>query len=125
MKSTNFCEILSLLYGILIHETDNNSNSQINADDSSTITVHEKTFLIVINSMNLLNTIAILDLDTFQVRKRKVLIFFIWIIYFNFRLLSVKKQYHFNFDMLQIIFLLTVIIYRPQSVIICYVKLYH
>ncbi|CAF2625926.1 unnamed protein product [Rotaria sp. Silwood2] len=66
MKSTNFCEILSLLYGILIHETDNNSNNQMNNDNNSTITVHEKTFIIVINSMILLNTLAILDLDAFQ-----------------------------------------------------------
>ncbi|CAF0923481.1 unnamed protein product [Rotaria sp. Silwood1] len=66
MKSTNFCEILSLIYGILIHETDNNSNNQMNTDNNSTITVHEKTFIIVINSMILLNTLAILDLDAFQ-----------------------------------------------------------
>ena len=70
MKSTNFCEILSLLYGILIHETDNNSNNQTVTDNNSTITIHEKTFVIVINSMILLNTLAILDLDTFQVRTK-------------------------------------------------------
>ena len=71
MKSTNFCEILSLLYGILIHETDNNNNNNNNqtiTDNNNTIAVHEKTFVIVINSMILLNTLAILDLDTFQVR---------------------------------------------------------
>lgn len=67
MKSTNFCEILSLLYGILIHETDTNSNNQMHTDHNSTITVHEKTFVIVINSMILLNSLAILDLDAFQV----------------------------------------------------------
>ncbi|CAF4050504.1 unnamed protein product [Rotaria sordida] len=66
MKSTNFCEILSLIYGILIHVNDNNSNNQMNIDNNSTITVHEKTFIIVNNSMILLNTLAILDLDTFQ-----------------------------------------------------------
>jgi hypothetical protein len=66
MKSTNFCEVLSLIYGILIHETDNNSTNQAITDNNSTITAHEKTF--VINSMILLNTLAILDLDTFQVR---------------------------------------------------------
>ena len=65
MKSTNFCEILSLLYGILIHETDN----QINTENNGAFTVHEKILIIVINSMILLNTIATLDLDTFQVRE--------------------------------------------------------
>ncbi len=68
MKSTNFCEILSLLYGILIHETDTNNNNQTITDNNSTVTLHEKTLAIVINSMILLNTLAILDLDTFQVR---------------------------------------------------------
>lgn len=69
MKSTNFCEILSLLYGVLIHETDsNNNNHQTITETNSTITLHEKTFVIVINSMILLNTLAILDLDAFQVR---------------------------------------------------------
>jgi flagellar basal body P-ring protein FlgI len=62
MKSTNFCEILSLLYSIFIHDTGNNS----------TIIVHEKTCLIVINSMVILNTLATLDLDTFQVRIKLV-----------------------------------------------------
>jgi hypothetical protein len=66
MKSTNFCEILSLLYGTLIHETDNN-NQIITENNNNTVTVHEKTILIVINSMILLNSVAILDLDTFQV----------------------------------------------------------
>jgi hypothetical protein len=68
MKSTNFCEILSLLYGVLIHDTDNNSNNQTITDNNSTMTVHEKTCTIVINSMILLSTLATLDLDTFQVR---------------------------------------------------------
>jgi hypothetical protein len=68
MKSTNFCEILSLLYGVLIHDTDNNSNNQTFTDNNSTMTVHEKTCTIVINSMILLSTLATLDLDTFQVR---------------------------------------------------------
>jgi len=70
MKSTNFCEILSLLYGILIHEIDTttNNNNQTITDNNSTVTLHEKTLVIVINSMILLNTLAILDLDTFQVR---------------------------------------------------------
>jgi ABC-type Fe3+-citrate transport system substrate-binding protein len=79
MKSTNFCEILSLLYGILIHETDNNNNNnnQTITDNNNTITVHEKTFVIVINSMILLNTLAILDLDTFQVRTE------LWNFYFK------------------------------------------
>ncbi|CAF1121133.1 unnamed protein product [Rotaria sordida] len=72
MKSTNFCEILSLLYGILIHETDSNNqiitenNNNINNNNNNTITLHEKTITIVINSMILLNTIATLDLDVFQ-----------------------------------------------------------
>ncbi|CAF4176320.1 unnamed protein product, partial [Rotaria sp. Silwood2] len=78
MKSTNFCEILSLLYGILIHETDNNNqiitennnnnnnNNINNNNNNNTITLHEKTVTIVINSMILLNTIATLDLDAFQ-----------------------------------------------------------
>ena len=65
MKSTNFCEILSLLYGILIHETDSN---QTILDNNSTVPLHEKTLAIVINSMIILNTLAILDLDSFQVR---------------------------------------------------------
>ena len=69
MKSTNFCEILSLLYGILIHETDSNNNQMITENNHHTITLHEKTITIAINSMVLLNSIAILDLDTFQVRK--------------------------------------------------------
>ncbi|UJR37944.1 hypothetical protein I4U23_030629 [Adineta vaga] len=64
IKATNFCEIFSLLYGILIHETDNN-NQTIN-DNHPTITLYEKTLIIVQNSLVLLNTIAILDLDTFQ-----------------------------------------------------------
>jgi hypothetical protein len=64
MKSTNFCEILSLLYGILIHEIDNNNQT---ITENNNTTLHEKTITIVINSMILLNTIAILDLDTFQV----------------------------------------------------------
>ncbi len=68
MKSTNFCEILSLLYGILIHETDSNNNQTI-TENNNTISLHEKTSTIVINSMVLLNTIAVLDLDTFQVSK--------------------------------------------------------
>jgi len=68
MKSTNFCEILSLLYGILIHETDSNNNQTI-TENNHTISLHEKTSTIVINSMVLLNTIAVLDLDTFQVSK--------------------------------------------------------
>ena len=69
MKSTNFCETLSLLYGILIHETDNNNNNtQTITDNNNPVTLHEKTLTIVINSMILLNTLAILDLDTFQVR---------------------------------------------------------
>jgi hypothetical protein len=68
MKTTNFCEILSLVYGILIHETDNTSNNQTMNDNNSAITLHEKTLVIVNNSLILLNTIAILDLDTFQVR---------------------------------------------------------
>lgn len=69
MKSTNFCEILSLLYGVLIHETDsNNNNHQIVTENNTATTLHEKTFVIVINSMILLNTLAILDLDAFQVR---------------------------------------------------------
>ncbi|CAF3402161.1 unnamed protein product [Rotaria socialis] len=63
MKSTNFCEILSLLYGILVHDTDNN---QMNTENNSTITLHEKTYVIAINAMILLNTLAILDLDAFQ-----------------------------------------------------------
>jgi len=70
MKSTNFCEILSLLYGILIHEIDNNNQTitdNNNNNNNNTTTLHEKTIVIVINSMILLNTIAILDLDTFQV----------------------------------------------------------
>ena len=70
MTSTNFCEILSLIYGILIHETENNHNSNnhpVMADNNATMTLHEKTFVMVNNSMILLNTIAILDLDTFQV----------------------------------------------------------
>ncbi|CAF3968819.1 unnamed protein product [Rotaria sp. Silwood2] len=77
MKSTNFCEILSLIYGILIHETDNNNqiitennnnnnNNINNNNNNNTITLHEKTVTIVINSMILLNTIATLDLDAFQ-----------------------------------------------------------
>ncbi|CAF2174642.1 unnamed protein product [Rotaria magnacalcarata] len=90
MKSTNFCEILSLLYGILIHETDpnnqtitennnhnnnnnnnnnsssNNNNNNNNNTHNNTLTLHEKTITIVINSMILLNTIATLNLDTFQ-----------------------------------------------------------
>jgi hypothetical protein len=69
MKSTNFCEILSLLYGILIHETDSNNNNQTITENNNTISLHEKTSTIVINSMVLLNTIAVLDLDTFQVSK--------------------------------------------------------
>ncbi|CAF1556292.1 unnamed protein product [Adineta ricciae] len=64
MKSTNFCEIFFLLYGILVHETDN--NNQIIHDNHHTITLHEKTLIIVQNSLILLNTIAILDLETFQ-----------------------------------------------------------
>jgi hypothetical protein len=68
MKSTNFCEILSLLYGILIHEIDTN-NQTITENNNSITTLHEKTIIIVINSMLLLNTIAILDLDTFQVSR--------------------------------------------------------
>ena len=48
---------------LLIHETDDNNNQTI-----LTIPSTEKTFVIVINSMILLNTLAILDLDTFQVR---------------------------------------------------------
>lgn len=72
MKSTNFCEILSLLYGILIHETDSNGNPTncSIAENGGTITLHEKTYVIVNNSMILLNSIALLDLDTFQVRFR-------------------------------------------------------
>ncbi|CAF1249522.1 unnamed protein product [Rotaria sp. Silwood1] len=76
MKSTNFCDILSLLYGILIHEADNNNqiitennnniNNNNNNNNNNTITLHEKTITIVINSMILLNTIATLDLDAFQ-----------------------------------------------------------
>lgn len=77
MKSTNFCEILSLLYGILIHDTDsnnqiiteNNHNINTNNNGNNTIALHEQTVTIVINSMTLLNTIAILDLETFQVSK--------------------------------------------------------
>lgn len=69
MKSTNFCEILSLLYGILIHETDSNNNQTITENNHNSGILHEKTITIVINSMVLLNTIAVLDLDTFQVRK--------------------------------------------------------
>ena len=70
MKSTNFCEILSLLYGILMHETDSNNNNNNNptiTESNSPLALHEKTFVIVNTSMILLNTIAILDLDTFQV----------------------------------------------------------
>ena len=76
MNSTNFCEILSLLYGILIHETDTNNNNttQTIAENNSTTTLHEKTLSIVINSMIILNTLAILDLDSFQVRIRRVLV---------------------------------------------------
>ena len=67
MKSTNFCEILSLLYGILIHEIDTNNQTITENNNSNTTVLHEKTNHILINSMILLNTIAILDLDTFQV----------------------------------------------------------
>ncbi|CAF4082845.1 unnamed protein product, partial [Adineta steineri] len=69
MKTTNFCEIFSLLYGILIHDTDNNNNNNNNQtmhDNNSPITLHEKTLIILNNSLILLNTIAILDLDIFQ-----------------------------------------------------------
>ncbi|CAF4037414.1 unnamed protein product, partial [Adineta steineri] len=71
MKTTNFCEIFSLLYGILIHDTDNNNNNNNNNnqtmhDNNSPITLHEKTLIILNNSLILLNTIAILDLDIFQ-----------------------------------------------------------
>ncbi|CAF1137260.1 unnamed protein product [Adineta steineri] len=66
MKSTNFCEILSLLYGILIHETDGNNNQTITENNQNIIILHEKTITIAINSMILLNSIAVLDLDTFQ-----------------------------------------------------------
>ena len=69
MKSTNYCEILSLLYGILIHETDMNNNNQAVAENShSVVTLHEKTVTVAVNSMVLMNSIAVLDLDTFQVR---------------------------------------------------------
>ena len=69
MTSTNFCEVLSLIYGILIHETENNHNNNhpLITDNNATMALHEKTFVMVNNSMILLNTIAILDLDTFQV----------------------------------------------------------
>jgi hypothetical protein len=73
MKSTNFCEILSLLYGILIHETDNNNQIITENNNNNTVTLHDKTILIVINSMILLNSIAILDLDTFQVNLASIL----------------------------------------------------
>ena len=74
MKSTNFCEILSLLYGILMHEMDNNNNNNPTiTENNSPLTLHEKTVVIVNTSMILLNTIAILDLDTFQVGRRSSL----------------------------------------------------
>ena len=121
MKSTNFCEILSLLYGVLIHETDsNNNNHQTITENNSAITLHEKTFVIVINSMILLNTLAILDLDTFQVRlKMCENSMMLWIS----RRHSVKKQSHFNFDMWLIIFSLIVIINKRPWVIRFSVKL--
>ena len=68
MKSTNYCEILSLLYGILIHETDINNNQSITENHQNAAMLHEKTITIAVNSMILLNSIAILDLDAFQVR---------------------------------------------------------
>lgn len=66
MKSTNYCEILSLLYGILIHEIENTNNNN-NQTVTETTTLNEKTMKIANNAMTLLNTIAILDLDSFQV----------------------------------------------------------
>ena len=69
MKSTNFCEILSLLYGVLVAETDNNNNNQAISENNNITPLHDKTFIIVNNGLLVLNTIAILDLDTFQVGK--------------------------------------------------------
>ncbi|CAF4122568.1 unnamed protein product [Rotaria sordida] len=71
MKSTNFCKTLSLLYGILLHQT--NSNNQTitgnNNNNNNTVTLHGKTIIIIVtNSIILLNTIATLDLDSFQVK---------------------------------------------------------
>ncbi|UJR08302.1 hypothetical protein I4U23_012573 [Adineta vaga] len=66
MKSTNYCEILSLLYGILIHETDINNNQTLAENNQNAVTLHDKTMTIAVNSMILLNSVAVLDLDTFQ-----------------------------------------------------------
>mgnify|MGYP001026049808 FL=1 len=71
MKFSNFCEVLSLLYGILVHETDINTHPTIITNNNSNLLVNDKLYLIVINSLNLLNTIAILDLETFQVKDYK------------------------------------------------------
>jgi len=82
MKFSNFCEVLSLLYGILVHETDINTHPTIITNNNSNLLVNDKLYLIVINSLNLLNTIAILDLETFQVKDYK---FSFWI------LISIKQ----------------------------------
>ncbi|CAF1081580.1 unnamed protein product [Adineta ricciae] len=66
MKSTNYCEILSLQYGILIHDTDINNNQTTTENHQNAAMLHEKTITIAVNSMSLLNSIAILDLDAFQ-----------------------------------------------------------
>ncbi|CAF0765046.1 unnamed protein product [Didymodactylos carnosus] len=63
MKCTNFCEILSLLYGLLIQNTDNQSFDNNNPCHKP---LQEQTLTIVLKSTTLLNTIAILDMDTFQ-----------------------------------------------------------
>lgn len=75
MKFSNFCEILSLLYGILVHDTDNNTH-QVMTDNNSNLLINDKILLIVINSLNLLNTIAIVDLEIFQVNNRVQMIYF-------------------------------------------------
>lgn len=67
MKSTNFCELLSLLYGILVNETDNNNNSQAVTESHGITSLQDKTFTVVNHSLLVLNTLAVLDLDTFQV----------------------------------------------------------
>jgi len=47
-----------------MHEIDNPTMS---TEHSNTINLNEKTMIIATNSMILLNTIALLDLDSFQV----------------------------------------------------------
>ncbi|CAF4350467.1 unnamed protein product, partial [Rotaria sordida] len=66
MKSTNFCKTLSLLYGILLHQT-NSNNQSITVNNNNTVTLHGKTIIIIVtNSIILLHTIATLNLDSFQ-----------------------------------------------------------